>query len=126
MKGDIGEVVSPRLKAPQSEVCHEAHGNQGPVDLRGLSNKGLPERAGKNLRQIRPVPDEKILDNESPVIPDKEVTEAVYVEKRCEAGYNQNVDQFLLHVFGLLFVLKEAEGKGRGPVRSEEHTSELH
>ena len=85
MKAEIGEVVSPRLEAPEEKVGHEAHQHERPVDLGRLAQEGLPKGAGEDLRQVAPVLDEKVLDNECPIVPDEEIAEAVAVEKRRES-----------------------------------------
>jgi len=97
MKRSISEMVSPRLEAPEGEVHHEAKRNQRPVDLRRLSHERFPKGAGKNLRQVAPVLDQKVLDDQSPVVPDKEVAEAVCIKDRCKTGDQQQMDQLFLH-----------------------------
>ena len=86
MKRSISEMVSPRLEAPERKVRHETEREQRLIDLRGFSHEWFPEDAGENLRQVAPVSNKKVLDDESPVIPDEEVTETVAIEERYEAG----------------------------------------
>ena len=89
MQGNISQVVSERVESPESKIGHEAQGNERSIDLGWFPDQRFPESAGKNLRQIPPVPYEKILDDESPVIPDEEIAEAVRIEERCEARDQQ-------------------------------------
>lgn len=98
MQKGISQMVSPRAETPYSIVRHEAEREQRPIDLRGFSNKGLPKSAGKNFRQVPPVFNQKVFNNESPVIPDKEVSEAIGIKKRCKTHDKEDMEQFFSHV----------------------------
>ena len=111
MKGDVGEVVSKRAEPPEGKVRHEANGNQGPIDLGRLSYQRLPKGAGENLRQVPPVFNEKILDDESPVVPDEEIGEAVGIKKNGKAGDSQDVDPCFPHVLNNTTRTREAVGR---------------
>ncbi len=67
---------------PEGKVRHEANESERPIDLRRLSYKRLPKSAGKNFRQVTPILDQKVFNDQRPVIPDKEVVEAIDVKER--------------------------------------------
>jgi len=79
-------VVPPGIQAPEGKVRHKAKGNERSIDLGGLANQRLPKSTGKDFRQVSPIFDEKILDDEGPVVPDKEVVEGIEIEDRSQSG----------------------------------------